>query len=507
MIDSPRSFFGGSRLMLGVSLFLVLALGFAIRLYDLTDLPLDFHPTRQLFSAIKARGMYYQGLPEATEWQREKAVQMWKARVTIEPEVLPWLAARLYRPFGEQLWIPRLLSSLFWLAGGIFLFLLARRLTSVDGGLLALATYCFSPYGIFASRSFQPDPLMVLCILVFWWSIWRWAQKPQWRWALVAGFSGGAAIFVKFVAAFFVVGGGLGATLVRMRLRGLLRSSQTWCIVGLGALPGTVWLLYGLTAGGFLREEFGGNFILSLFTRPSYYLGWQNNINTVAGAAGVSLGLLGLFLVRDFGARVLLFSLWSTYLCFGLVFNYHISTHDYYSLPLIPIIALSVAPVGDRLFSWLDQETPKIWMRIAVALTLLYGAGAHLWNVRNEMKAVDYRAMEAFWLEIGRSLDRGSVVALTEDYGLSLAYWGWQNSTAWPPSGQLDYRAARGSLNDLDALFSERVQGKSFFLVTNLADFERQLELRQRLFAQYTLVSQDEGYLIFDLTRPSGGAP
>ena len=35
----------------------------AIRLYDLTDLPLDFHPTRQLVSIIKARGIYYQTHP------------------------------------------------------------------------------------------------------------------------------------------------------------------------------------------------------------------------------------------------------------------------------------------------------------------------------------------------------------------------------------------------------------------------------------------------------------
>ncbi len=43
-----------------IALVLILMAGFAIRLYDLTDLPLDFSPTRQLFSALKARGLYYQ---------------------------------------------------------------------------------------------------------------------------------------------------------------------------------------------------------------------------------------------------------------------------------------------------------------------------------------------------------------------------------------------------------------------------------------------------------------
>ena len=44
-------------------ILLILGLGLAIRLFDLTDLPLDFHPTRQLRSAIIARGMYAEMQP------------------------------------------------------------------------------------------------------------------------------------------------------------------------------------------------------------------------------------------------------------------------------------------------------------------------------------------------------------------------------------------------------------------------------------------------------------
>ena len=47
---------------LWITLGLLFTFGLGIRLYDLTDLPLDFHPTRQLGSAVIARGMYYQDL-------------------------------------------------------------------------------------------------------------------------------------------------------------------------------------------------------------------------------------------------------------------------------------------------------------------------------------------------------------------------------------------------------------------------------------------------------------
>ena len=211
---------------------LLLALGLGIRLFDLNDLPLDFHPTRQLLSALKARGMYYQTLPNVPEQQRDFAIQQWKVRAAIEPEIIERIVAFTYRFTGEQLWVARIYSSLFWLIGAVFLFLLAREITSVDGALATTAVYLFLPYAVIASRSFQPDPLMVMLIILFWWAVYRWSSlaiggrvaanvvsgisRPQtWTLAILAGLFGGLAILVKFVAAFFVIGGGLGAVLGR----------------------------------------------------------------------------------------------------------------------------------------------------------------------------------------------------------------------------------------------------------------------------------------------------
>jgi hypothetical protein len=158
---SPKSFFA-SRRLLTLTLILLFNLSLAIRLYDLTDLPLDFHPTRQLLSALKARGMYDQTAPGVPEWQRRMSLQQWHARAEIEPEVMERLVAFTYSGTGEHLWVARIYSSVFWIIGGVFLFLLIRDLFSVDGAVIALAYYLFTPYAVIASRAFQPDPLMVL---------------------------------------------------------------------------------------------------------------------------------------------------------------------------------------------------------------------------------------------------------------------------------------------------------------------------------------------------------
>jgi hypothetical protein len=147
-------------------------------------------------------------------------------------------------------------------------------------------------------------------------------------------------------------------------------------------------------------------------------------------------------------------------------------------------------------------------MHVAVYLILLYGAGASLWKVRNEMKSIDYRPMQAYWAEISHTLGQGSsVIALTDDYGSGLAYWGWQSAAVWPSSDQLRYRDARGGKIDLDTLFVERARGKAFFLVSDLVDLERQPDLKRYLYTGYPVLSEGEGYVIFDLAHPNESLP
>ncbi len=481
---NERSFLVPARWILMPLVVLLFGLGLAIRLYDITDLPLDFHPTRQLFSALKARGMYYQSLPDVPDWQREMAERQWKTKVTVEPPLLELLTVVTYRVTGEQLWVARAYSALFWVLGGIFLFSLARELASLDGALTSLAFYLLLPYGITASRSFQPDPLMVMLILAFWWLVYRWGKEPAWKWAVLAGLVGGFAILVKLVAAFFVIGGALGALLGRYRVRDLIRKPQVWGMIALGALPGAAYVVYGVFVSGFLTQQFGGRFIPALLIDPVFYLRWAGKIDLVVGHILFALGLLGLLFFVEREKRIFAFGIWASYFTYGLVFDYHISSHDYYSLPLIPIVALSLAPLADRAFGSLLEVTRKTrLLRVLAVLVLLYAVTLTLWDVRSEMKSVDYRPEAAKWAEIGDILGhRGGVVALTEDYGSRLAYWGWQNATFWPTYGDVQYHTVlRGGTNDFEQRFDKEVRGKAFFLLTKMDELDYQPELKEKL--------------------------
>ena len=178
--ESRPSFFGKSWVP-NLIFIVLLLLGLGVRMLDLTDLPLDFNPTRQLFSAVKARGMYYQFASDVPEWQREMAIEQWQAKADVEPPVIETIVAGMYLLFGEHLWFGRLVASLFWLLGGLALIGLARRIASLDGAIVALAYYLFIEFGVIASRSFQPDPLMVGLILVGLWAFVRWNEERSWK--------------------------------------------------------------------------------------------------------------------------------------------------------------------------------------------------------------------------------------------------------------------------------------------------------------------------------------
>src|SRR5512140_1874552 len=494
--------FFSPRWLLVAALLVLFGLGLSLRLYDLTNPPLDFHPTRQVLAALKARGMYLQSAGGVPDWQRKMAIQQWKTKSEVEPEVVEHLVAFTYGFTGEQLWVPRAYSSLFWVIGGVFLFLLVRGLISVDGAVAATAYYLFFPYAVVASRSFQPDPLMVMLLIAFWWAFWRWSKAQSWGWALASGIIGGFAIYIKFVSAFFVVGGALGLLLGTFSVQDALRKVQLWVIAALGLLPGAAYIFYGVVLHGFLGRQFGGRFIPALLLSPYNYVQWAMMASMAAGALAIMLALLGLLFVQARPARFFVFGLWIAYILFGLFFDYHVATHDYYHLPLIPIVAISLAPLADWLLRRLHELTQGRLARIAALAFLLGGLLVTSWETRNQLKAVDYRSQAAMWTESGDKLQHGhNVVALTQAYGTPLAYWGWQDALIWPNSGDVDYHTERGASFDLPRLFDKMTQGKAFFLVTDFDELNRQPDLKQKL-AGFSVFAQGNGYVIYDLQKP-----
>ena len=484
-----------------VALVLMLMAGFAIRMYDLTDLPLDFASTRQLFSALKARGMYYQYVTDAPEWQRRAAISLGDTG-TVEPPVLETIVSQTYRLTGEHLWIARVYSSLFWVLGGLALFLLIRELASTGAAMIGTLFYLFVPFGVIVSRAFMPDPLMVALIVFALWALFRWQNTAKWKWAILFGIFAGAALFVKNLSVFILVGGFAGVILGNRGLKRTIRDPQAWVMALLLVLPAGIFTLIGM-----LKQDMTGQFALRFFPKmwidPAFYFRWAYTVNWNIGWGASLLAAFSVFLADPKRERPLLIGLWIGYLVFGMTFPYHFFTHDYYQLVFIPVVAISMAPALRLIFERFFERSPGLFPRLVLVGVVLVGLAVPSWYVRVQMLNSDYKNEPSFWAEIGDKLGHGQgVIGLTQDYGYRLAYWGWQGSTAWFTSADIGVRYLAGQDVDIMEKFTEDTAGKHYFVVTMVGELDNQPVVKDLLYTHYPIYAQTDEYVIFDLQHP-----
>ncbi len=480
-----------------IAVLFVAALG--LRLYDLTDLPNDFYMVRSYHSLLIARGMYYEHLSSAPEWQREMAVAQWKQEGLIEPPIMERVTAWTYGLIGEHIWVGRLYASLFWLLGGIAILLLSREFSMQEGGLLALAYYLFVPFGVTVSRVFIPDPLMVALCAWALWGLYRWEMRQTWSSAFLAGGLMGLAILVKSVAVFPLLGAAALMVFSRGSLKRILADKKTWTVIGITAAPTILYYIYGLTTSN-LGSQFSLRFFPTYWKDPSFYGRWLFLAAGFSGFAAMLAALVGILLFPSNKQRAIAIGLWLGYILYGFVFAYYFITHDYYHLPLILVVAVGLIPVGNFLFRSIAQLTNR-WARLAFVGILLFGVVMQMWVSRNSMAVADYRPEAAYWQELGRLIGHDKkVIEVSGDYGYRLAYFGWVQGVYWPATMDTGLRELAGqNAPDFSTEFANYTAGMDLFVVTSLDELNRQPQLRDYLSTHYPVMSQGDGYLIYNL--------
>ncbi len=484
-----------------VLVFSLLALGFGLRLINLTNPPLDFHAWRQLRAASIARGIYYQWQAGANPAVREEAIALGQGFEILEPRILEHLVAFAYLLAGsEQLWIARLFSILIWMLGGVGVFLLARRMSSFEGGLVSLGVFLLYPYAVRASRSFQPDPLMVVCVVWTAYSLRRWMEAQSWKWTIAAGVLGGLAVLVKVFAVYPVALMAVICVLAALPLKSALLNRKVWCMAVLMAIiPASYYMLQvGGLAPGYVNSwvvHFG-----NLLFLPAFYIRWLVFLHNWFDLVLIFGALLSLLLLpRD--DRLLLIGLWIGYLLIGLSVPSLIITHDYYNLILIPIVALSLCGMGSLFAERLAQSSRGL--QSAFSIVLIFGVLFLSFRDRSDLLAVDYRQEVLGWVKMGRELPQDArIIGISQDYNTRIRYYGWVRVDDWPLAEDQQMNVLAGGNTNMEDpywenFFLTKTQNYDDFLVTNFAELDQQPVLK-RMLAQYSC-QDGEGYLLCDL--------
>jgi 4-amino-4-deoxy-L-arabinose transferase-like glycosyltransferase len=457
--------------------------------------------TRELHNALLAREYYLgdgAGLPD---WQKRVLRDLRDSVRPIEPPVLDHLAAASFRlTGGENLWFPRLVSSLLWVVGGIFLYLIAVRITRWEGALIALALYLFWPYGVLISRLYMPDPTMIALLLGGALTVIRYWERPSASRLVAAGVAAAAATALKpGVALVFLVVLFAALAASENRLWAATVRGQLPLFILLAGAPTGTYYVYGTYIRDFLTGESEGRIQPELLKTAWFWNGWWEMVSIVlpfpqqqASLALVPLGaaLAGVVVACAGRPRAVLVGLSLGYLAYALAFTAYTPSHAYYALPLIPILSVSIGVLAGFL---LERFTASaVAARSALIAFLVIAVGLGVVKSRPAAPATgpveDYRRIGAITNHTTHA------IVVDERLKSPLMYWGWIVGNYWyPPTPAQDLPVSGDPFPAwVDA------EEATFLVVVGIDELRtepRLHEFTQRLSA----IARTPRYAVFDL--------
>ncbi|MEZ4669131.1 MAG: glycosyltransferase family 39 protein [Anaerolineae bacterium] len=487
----------------------LLLIALIARIYQIDSLSNQFHTVRQLYTAQMVRGQYFNSLSNIEEWRREIAFLNQPAM--LEPPVVQTIALLGDYLLGhENLWIPRTLSAVMWVIGGYFLFLTAKKLMRDEAALVALAFYLFTSFGIEASRSFQANPSMVATIVMSWYAILNYFEKPsRWR-SIAAGVIAGISILILIYAVFMIFPFAIWMASRKYGLRRIFIRQDTWIFGVLALLPAGIYYFIGFFVAGFLRNQTGALFNARLWLSLDYWVDWLGRSGIVVGFLPLILSIQALITTRKSLQADTLRSLWLGYFLYGFIINWPISSHDYYSLPIIPIVALSIASTIDYVIVRLPAPIKRPYIAIAVLLLIgVISIGGLAYYLPKTIVTSDEIQAVKTSEEIGAMLNHSpNVIFLTDDYGSRLRYYGEISGYGWPDrwSAYADAVAGRPQLS-ADKYFEHIDAGSTYryFVITAFDELELQPDLQAFLETNFPVLAHSDNYLIYDLQASRTG--
>lgn len=493
------SFIDQKPLLLVVCLVVLFLLAGAVRLYNIKAPGLSID--REYTSAIFARAFYFSHTDTVDEWQKDIASITKQNQPILEPPITAYLVSLIYRVIGsEQLWVSHLLTSSFWLVGGIFLYKIAKIVVSTDGALFATAYYFFVPLGIRISRSFQPESLMMLLFLISLFCILKYFKKPRTISLLAAACISGLTLLYRPLVIFAIIGFFVALAIYRRNSWKGIFERDSLMFLTISLLPAFVYYGYGILVAGFLRWKVATSFYPHLFLHHEYWMGWMMLAVNGVGYLTLIAALVGLPLSRKGLPRAALMGLWIGYGVFGLIFNLHIHTHIYYHVQLIPIVALSLSPLVVLIMNYLRQSSNAWYWWLPVIGVMLMIMFFNIRNVRDTTR-FEVLGSKPISSEIGEIVKHSSnTVYVARYFGLPLQYYGQLAGAFWPR--KIDYWLYQKP-GDRELSVQERIDALSFspefFVITDFNAYrEHHTDLKNFLEENCALIAKSNQYLIYD---------
>jgi 4-amino-4-deoxy-L-arabinose transferase-like glycosyltransferase len=481
-------------------LFLLLVFGLALvlRLYKINSPVADHHSFRQSDTAAVIRNLATDNFNVfRPQWDNMVATNIQRLpnpnRYFFEdfPIAYDIYPALLYKVFGVQERLARLVSIAFSLGTIVFFFLLVKLLTDFKTAIFSAFFLAVLPFGIFFSRTLLQEPAFLFYLVGSLYFLALWSNfKEGYKRKLLFLFSAvflALALLTKIYSLFYLP---LFLYLFWQKERWVLfKKKYFYFYFLLSLLPALAWWLWiyqfpeGLPNSLWLLNE--GN--IRLKGAWFYWLFAERIGKIILGYWGLSLFSLGLLLkpVRE----KIFFYLW--FFCvvlFFIVFAKGSVTHDYYQYCFLPVAAFFLA----KGTGFLLTAPTKFFSRLAVYFFLPIFILL--------MLAFSWYEVRGFYdIKGGIDVAGAAVRENVPEKSLVIAGDG-SDPTLLYNTGRKGWAIGYGALldNTSEVISNLKDQGAEYYVTTKIGEIQNSL-FGKFMYENFTVVKQTDQYVVFSL--------
>lgn len=452
---------------------LLIILGFVVRLYKIDNPIADWHSWRQADTSAVTRNWMKSGLdiftPRYDDLSDVTGLGLYNPqgyRFVEFPlfNIFHYLLATAF-PFKPLEFWGRMTAILSSLISAVLLYKLVGRHLPAPCALLACFFFLFMPYNIYFSRVILPDPLMVTLWLGSLLSFDIWLSSPKNKAQLIFSLVlASLAILVKPTAGFFLLP-------ILWQARGFIKNKFLYLCIFITTVPFLLWRTYinmhpeGIPYSFWLLNGNGIRF------RPAFFR-WlfEERLSLMfLGSWGLWPFLTGVLAAGSY------FIVWAIgALLYISVFATGNIQHDYYQIPVIPIVAIFLAIGATKL--WRLGLANKILL--LVCLTFMFGFSWY--NIKGNFNVNRWEIVEA-----GQAIDR-----IVPKDAIVVAPYG--NDTAFL------YQTNRHGFASVSLPIKDLIDrhNATYFVSVNFD------EITNTIMKKYTIVTQTPKYVIVKLIEP-----
>ena len=395
MLRIIKEIFTNSYFWLG----LVLIFAFQVRTYRLERPIADWHSWRQADTAAVSRNFIWEGFTilepkydDMSSVSEEQKPNPGRYRY-VEFPIYNLAVSGTWLIFGISELNARIVSILFSLAAIVFLFLLTREFSNNLFALVTAAIFAFLPYNIYYSTVVMPEPLLLFVVLatLYWFKIWldTEAKLKNILFGVLSILFFAIALLIKPFSFFLLIPIFYLAYLKYSW--DFIKARKLVIFLIISVLPLIAWRMIasahpeGIPRWRWLLNTSGIRFKGAFF----YWLVQDRLGRMILTLPGFGLFILGLVSKTFKREQFFFYSFLIAVVVYVVVFAQGNVTHDYYQVPLLPILSVFIAKgvyflfgLGKNLFYRAASLALAVFL-----LALMFGLGWReartLFNINN----------------------------------------------------------------------------------------------------------------------------